>query len=164
MAVFTFSGNVKHFTGVSLASQVAEIGFRLHEPSMVVAGSNAGTIIPTVERWITPNAEGAFSVAMESVTGMLNDAWYVLVVKWNDAAGTLMDFPFWQFRPGNSGGSIEDIVYTGGGQGGGPGANLSLVLISLSKPPQLKRGQLWWKTDPNNPTNPANTGQIWIGE
>lgn len=159
-----FSGNVKSFTGVSMASQVVRVGFRLHDPAMVVAGANAGTIMPTNIRWVTPTAEGAFSIALEAVTNMHDDAWYVLVIQWNDEAGTLMDFPFWQFRPGTSGGSIEDIIYSGGGNGQGPGANLSLVLISLSKPPQLKRGQLWWKTDPNNPNNPANTGQIWIGE
>lgn len=129
---------------------------------MVISGANAGTILPTDTKWITPTSEGAFSVSMESVNVMSDDNWYVLTIKWNDAAGTIMDFPFWQFRPGTSGGGIESIVHSGG-NGGGPGPNLSLVLIALSQPPQLKRGQLWWKTDPSNPSNPANTGRIYLG-
>lgn len=155
------SGELKSIIGETLAARVGKLYFRLNEPNIGAVGAMNNRIIPTAVEEVIPTSTGAFTFNPAPTEYMLFDAWYILTIKWNDAAGSLTDFPQWQIRVPNAGGDFTDMIFPGGG---GQGGNLSLVLLSLTKPPNLKPGQLWLKTDPDNPDNPANTGLIYVGE
>lgn len=156
------TGELRDITGSTLASRVGRLKFRLNEPQVVATGSLAGRVLPTAETIVTPGAGGAFEVELTATTTMLGNAFYVLAIEWVDSPGPFVDVPGWQIRVPSGGGSIADFI-TIGGSNGSSGKNLSLVLLGLSKPSSLAVGQLWWKTDPNNPEGPANTGEIYIG-
>lgn len=157
----TINGELKDIVGASMASRVGRVGFRLNAPNIGVASAMESRLYPTMTEMVTPAADGKFSIFLSTTTLMAFEAWYILTIQWNDSAGTVTDFPDWQIRVPAEGGSLSSMISAGPG---GPVANLSLVLLSLSKPKNLKAGQLWYQTDPDNPTNPANTGKIWIGE
>lgn len=151
---------LKDIVGATLASRVGRVIFRLVEPNIIASGSNAGRILPTAEVAVTPNSDGSGSVNLADTSTMLTDGYYVLTIEWVDSTMPHTDFPEWQIRVGPDGGKLSGLIDSGGGHGG---PNLSLVLMSLTQPPNLKRGQLWWKTNPDNPSDPRNTGQIYIG-
>lgn len=151
---------LKDIVGATLASRVGRVIFRLVEPNIVASGSNAGRILPTAEESVTPNSDGSGSVNLADTSTMLTDGYYVLTIEWVDSTMPHTDFPEWQIRVGPNGGKLSGLIDSGGGHGG---PNLSLVLMSLTQPPNLKRGQLWWKTNPDNPSDSRNTGQIYIG-
>lgn len=154
------TGELKDIVGQTLASRVGRLKFRLVEPNIVATGSAAGRILPTAEESVTPSSGGSFSVNLADTSTMLADGYYVLSIEWVDSSMPMTDFPDWQIRVGPNGGTLSGLIDTGGGRGG---PNLSLVLLGLTQPPNLKRGQLWWKTNPDNPTDSRNTGQIYIG-
>lgn len=160
------TGELKDIVGATLVSRVGKIGFRLVAPNIVATGASAGRVIPTAVELITPSSDGSFSVNLTSTNTMLGDGYYVLFIEWTDATLPKTDFPGWQIRVGASGGPLSGFIEFGnpsGGGGGGNGPNLSLVLLGLTKPANLKVGQLWWKTDPNDPYGAANTGLIYVG-
>lgn len=154
------TGELKDIVGATLASRVGRLIFRLIEPNIMASGSSAGRILPTAEESVTPISSGAFSVNLADTSRMLTDGYYVLTIEWADSSMPMSDFPDWQIRVGPNGGKLSGLIDSGGGRGG---PNLSLVLMSLTEPPNLKRGQLWWKTNPDNPSDSRNTGQIYIG-
>lgn len=155
------TGELKDIVGATLASRVGKVIFRLVEPNIVATGSSAGRIIPTATEPVTPSTDGSFSVNLTSTHTMLADGYYVLTIEWLDSSMPHTDFPDWQIRVGANGGPLGGMTEVGAGGGRGP--NLSLVLMGLTKPPNLKVGQLWWKTDPNDPYGTANTGLIYVG-
>lgn len=161
----TVTGFLKDIVGANMADRVAALLFELNAPAIQATSTTPGTIHPTEKQKVTPAANGSFSVDLVASTVMLTNSWYNLTIQWNDSAGTLTDFPDWQIRVPSSGGILSELI-TVAGRGGGPGnpgPNLSAVLMGLTTPPNLAAGQLWWKTDPNNPEGPANTGLIYIG-
>lgn len=148
---------LKDIVGATLASRVGRVIFRLVEPNIVAA---TGRIIPTAEVAVTPASDGSGSVNLTATSSMLGNGYYVMSIEWLDSSMPRTDFPDWQIRVGSSGGNLGDFIDFGGGHGG---PNLSLVLTGLTKPPNLKVGQLWWNTDPNDPYGTANTGLIYVG-
>lgn len=159
MPVMTWE--LKDIVGATLASRVGRVIFRLVEPNVVATGTNAGRIIPTAEVAVTPNSDGSGSVNLTATSTMLGDGYYVISIEWVDTSKPNADFPNWKIRVGSSGGNLSEFIEMGSGGGNGP--NLSLVLMGLTKPANLRVGQLWWKTDPNNPEGPSNTGLIYVG-
>lgn len=161
------TGELSSLLGASMAAQVGKVRFRLNEPGIVASGSAAGRVIPTSSALITPESDKTFTANLAQTTLMLSDAFYIMTIEWNDTTQPNTDYPQWQIRVPASGGSLHDLISlgstSGGGGGGGAVPNGSLVLMGLTEPPGLRRGQLWWKTDPNNPYGPANTGKIYIG-
>lgn len=161
------SGSVKDLVGASMASRQCVLVFRPNEAMIQAATTTPGTVHPTAEVRVTPASNGDFTANLTATTVMLNDCFYVLRIEWLDADGGHMDFPNWQIRVTTSGGHIGNYISLGPPQGGWGGSlpNLSLVLMSLNFPDNLQRGQLWWKTDPDDPQNynGRNTGEIHRG-
>ena len=151
------TGELKDIIGATLVSRVGRLIFRLVEPNITVS---TGRVLPTAEVSVTPSSDGAFTVNLTSTSSMLGNGYYVMSIEWLDSSMPHADFPDWQIRVGSSGGNLGDFIDFGGGHGG---PNLSFVLTGLTKPSNLKVGQLWWKTDPNDPYGPANTGLIYVG-
>lgn len=151
------TGELKDIIGATLVSRVGRLIFRLVAPNITVS---TGRVMPTAEVAVTPSSDGSFTVNLTSTATMLGDGYYTMSIEWLDSSMPHADFPDWQIRVTSSGGNLGDFISTGGGHGG---PNLSLVLTGLTKPPQLRVGQLWWKTDPNDPYGTANTGLIYVG-
>lgn len=158
----TVTGEVRDIVGGSMASRVAELVFRLNAPNIGTSGAIASRIIPTAKHTVKPSSDGSFSVDLTQTDILLGDAWYELGIVWNESEGPSWDYPQWQIRVTGSG-PLIDMVVMGppGGSWGGPIGNLSLVLIALTRPPNLQRGQLWLKGDPNDPAN--NSGDLYRG-
>ncbi|MDJ0321650.1 hypothetical protein [Pseudarthrobacter sp. PS3-L1] len=156
------TGELKDIVGSTLVSRVGRLRFRLVEPSIVGSGVSAGRILPTADVLVAPDSVGAWNVNLASTATLLNDAYYTLSIEWIEPGMPLTDFPDWEIRVGSRGGPLSDFIEFGGGRPSG-GPNLSMVLLSLTEPPGLRRGQLWWQTNPDDPTDPRNTGRIYIG-
>ncbi|OIH81966.1 hypothetical protein BLJ79_21650 [Arthrobacter sp. UCD-GKA] len=153
--------------GATLTSRVGKLVFRLNTPNIGTAGAIASRVLPTAEHPVTPSSDGSFSVELTQTDLLLTDAWYVLSIEWNDASMPNTDFPEWQIRV-TGGGTLLDMVVLGPPHGGwgGPLANLSLVLVSLTQPENLQAGQLWLQAAPDSyaSPNPAlNTGKLFRG-
>lgn len=162
------SGSLRDLVGASMANRQGVLVFRPNEAMVQSATTTPGTIHATAEVRVTPSSNGSFSVNLTATTVMLNDCYYTLRIEWVDGAGGQMDFPDWQIRvPVGSGGHIGNYITLGPPNGGWGGSlpNLSLVLMSLTFPDNLQRGQHWWKTDPDDPQNynGRNTGEIYRG-
>ncbi|MDR4533202.1 hypothetical protein [Glutamicibacter sp. PS] len=164
----TVTGNLKDIVNQAMGDRQGELVFRLSDPSIAAVGANAGTIYPTAEQRVVPSSTGAFTVNLQTTTSLLNDAWYTLQIEWLDDEGGVMDFPGWQIRVGVDGGSIDKLITFGppGGGWGGQLPNLSLVLVSLTKPDNLQVGQLWLQAAPeahDSPDQGLNTGKLYRG-
>lgn len=111
---------------------------------------------------VTPSSGGAFTVDLADTRVMYGDAYYTMHVRWLEPGSPSssgyapvdvhIDFPI---RTNSAGGPIGDAV--------GGVSNMAFVLVGLTQPAALRLGQLWWKTDPDNPYGPANTGLIYVG-
>lgn len=107
-------------------------------------------------------SDGDFSVELADTSVMFGDAYYTMVARWLEPGTSLAQgysasdiHSDIQIRTNGAGGPIGDAV--------GGISNNSLVLVSLTEPPHLRAGQLWWKTDPTDPYGPENTGLIYVG-
>ena len=162
------TGSLKDLIGVSMANRQCVLVFRPNEPMIQAATSTPGTIHPTAEVRVTPASNGDWTANLTATTVMLNDAFYTLRIEWVEGNIPPRDFPNWQIRVTTTGGHIGNFVVLGppGGGWGGSLANLSIVLLSLTQPPGLQRGQLWFQTDPDDPENlnDRNTGRIYRGK
>ncbi|MFJ5106639.1 MULTISPECIES: hypothetical protein [unclassified Glutamicibacter] len=162
------TGYLKDLVGAAMANRQGVLVFRPNEAMVQAATTTPGTIHSTAEVRVTPASNGSFSVNLTATTVMATDCFYTLRIEWVDGAGPSMDFPGWQIRvPVGAGGSLDQFIVIGPPDGGWGGSlpNLSLVLMSLTFPGNLQRGQLWWKTDPDDPQNynGRNTGEIHRG-
>lgn len=162
------TGSLRDLVSVSMANRQGVLVFRPNAAMLQAATTTPGTIHTTAEVRVTPSSNGSFSVNLTATTVMLSDAYYTLRIEWVDGSGPDLDFPNWQIRvPVGSGGNIGQFIVIGPPSGGWGGTlpNLSLVIMSLTQPDNLQRGQFWWKTDPDDPQNynGRNTGEIRQG-
>ncbi|MHC6176249.1 hypothetical protein [Glutamicibacter sp. X7] len=169
MTSATVSGSVTDIVEQMMADRVVQLVFRLQAPNVQTGAGTVGRIYPTAEHRVTPNAtSGFFSVDLAVTTAMLIDGWYELGIVWADSEGPVWDHPQWQIRVPDGGGSINNLITLGppGGGWGGQLPNLSLVLVSLTKPDNLQVGQLWLQAAAGEhaSANPAlNTGKLYRG-
>ncbi|MDJ0321820.1 hypothetical protein [Pseudarthrobacter sp. PS3-L1] len=154
------TGELKDIVGATLASRVGRLRFRLVEPSIVASGSSRGRIIPTADQVVTPASDDSWSINLSSTTSLANDAYYLLFIDWIEPGIPLTDDPGWKIRIGNQGGPLSSFVTFTESRGG---YNFSQVILSLTEPPNLLPGQLWWQTNPDDPADPLNTGRIYRG-
>lgn len=164
-----YTGSLRDLVGASMANRQCELVFSPNEAMLQVATTTPGTIHPTAEIRVKPSANGNFSVNLTATTVMLTDCFYLLRIEWVDKGVPPKDFPNWQLRvPVGSGGHIGEIITVGPPHGGWGGslANLSLVLVSPTRPKGLQRGQLWLQAVPGEHASPdekLNTGILWRG-
>lgn len=169
MATVEVTGSVKDIMDMSMDGREIGLEFRLNDINVQTSAGTVGRINPTAPARASINpTSGFFTAPLEPTTVMLFDAWYTLTAFWVDTGGPAMDFPGWQIRVPAGGGAINNMITLGpqGGGWGGPIANLSLVLISLTKPDNLQVGQLWLKASPENHDSPnpdLNSGELYRG-
>lgn len=161
------TGSLKDLVGSSLSNRQGVLVFRPNEAMVQAATTTPGTIHATAEVRVAPASNGDFTANLTATTVMLNDCYYTLRIEWVDGAGGQMDFPNWQIRVPTSGGHIGNYIVLGPPQGGWGGSlpNLTLVMMSLTRPDNLQVGQFWWQSDPDDPLNlnGKNTDNIYRG-
>lgn len=152
------TGNLSDVGLGHLAGLQPEIRFILNEPN--TAGSK---IFATRPEAATPASNGDFTVTLADTTVMNRDAWYEMHVRWNEpgSAGSQGFSPVdvhmdAKIRVPSTGGVIGDLI--------GGISNLALVYISLTEPKIKLPFMLWYQTNPDNPNDSGNTGNIYRWE
>jgi hypothetical protein len=151
MAVVT--GTVYEITGGHLVGKYPELVFTLN-----ATAATSGGLYVTEPSIVAPASDGSFTTNLPSTDLMRDDNYYTLGIRWLDPAGnmTRIDFPDWQIRVPTGGGNVVDLR--------GGGTNLSMVYVSLTEPDNPTPFMLWLEQDPDDISNPANTGNLYRWE
>lgn len=154
------TGNLTDVGFDYLAGLNPVVEFHLNAPQV-----SANRVYATRPAKVTPASNGDFTVSLADTTAMHADAFYTMHVRWQEPGSANVqgfspvdvhiDTPI---RVPSTGGSIGDLI--------GSVTNLSLVYISLIAPKYPLPLMLWYKTDPDDPTNSngKNTGNIYRRE
>ena len=141
-----------HLTGFN-----PEIIFTLNAPNVAKAG---GKIYPTRSEVAKVSESGAFSLTLADTTGMRNEAWYTMRVRWGEpgasnASGyTALDVLDAQVTVPGWGGSVSDLF-------SGSPSGFGYVYVSLTQPRAPRRFSYWLEQDPGDVNNPKNTGKLY---
>jgi hypothetical protein len=151
MAVVT--GTLYDISGGHLAGKFPDLVFTLNDTA-----ATSGGVYVTEPSVVTPGSDGSFTANLPSTDLMRDDNYYSLQIRWLDTAGNTsrVDFPDWKIRVPTAGGNIVDLR--------GGGSNLSIVYVSLTAPDHPIPYMLWLEQDPDDTTNPANTGNLYRWE
>jgi hypothetical protein len=151
MAVVT--GTLYDIGGGHLAGKFPELVFTLNDTAVT-----AGGVYVTEPSVITPGGDGSFTANLPATELMRDDNYYKLHIQWLDTAGNSnrIDFPDWKIRVPTGGGTIGDLR--------GPGSNLSMVYVSLTPPEHPVPFMLWLEQNPDDPEDPANSGNLYRWE
>lgn len=149
MAVVT--GNLKDIGGATMANRNGVVKFTLNRGNITASG---GGLRPDNTQTVTPTSDGTFSTNLEATSGMLLDAWYNVRVEWLDNVGNLITYMEFQIKVPSGGGVLSDLIEPGGNGN----ANPLIWWVGLTAPPS--RRYLWLHTNPDNPDDPANTGDV----
>lgn len=151
MAVVT--GTLYDIGGGHLAGKFPELVFTLNDTA-----ATAGGVYVTEPSVIAPAGSGAFTADLPTTDLMRDDNYYTLQIRWQDAAGNRarVDFPDWQIRVPTGGGNLGDLR--------GPGTNMSMVYVSLTRPDKALPLTWWFEQDPDDINNPANTSRLYRWE
>ncbi|MGO4143813.1 hypothetical protein AB4Y77_01900 [Paenarthrobacter sp. YAF11_1] len=136
-----------------LAGKSPVLYFTLNAPNR-----KAGALFATEPVKVIPASNGTFTVNLAPNTDMHDTAWYTVRVRWVNSADpktfSYQDFPEWTLQVPTAGGSFSDLVSR-------PPTNSRMVYVSLAPPDNPRPFSLWLKDDPNDPTNPLNTGNLY---
>jgi hypothetical protein len=151
--VAVVTGTLYDIAGGHLAGKYPELVFTLNDTA-----ATSGGVYVTEPSVVTPGGDGSFTTNLPSTDLMRDDNYFTLQIRWLDTAGNSnrIDFPDWKIRVPTGGGNIVDLR--------GNGSNLSMVYVSLTPPEYPVPWLKWWKTDPDDTNNPANTGEIYRWE
>jgi hypothetical protein len=134
-----------------------EIEFRPNDAAVGLGGK----LMATAPIYVTPDSSGNATVQLHTTDDLLpSNAYYNIVIHWLDAKGKRVkaDNPNWKLQVPAGGGAIADLIRLPLGAG--------IVIYSPTAPPLWSGllGATWFQLDPNdanNPSNPANTGDIY---
>jgi hypothetical protein len=145
------TGTLTDVGGGHLVGKYPEIHFTLNKPN-----SKAGVMLPTEPVTVQPATDGSFTAPLQSTTDMFDDAWYTVSIQWLDAAGNYVkaDFPDWALQVPTGGGSFSDLF-------GKPPKNTAMIYVSLVAPADPQKWTFWLESDPVDPANPLNTGDLY---
>lgn len=149
MAVVT--GTLWDIGNGHLVGKQPEIIFELNKPSV-----KSGSLYVTEPLHVTPADDGTWRADLPWTTNMQDDAFYSVAIRWLDKANNYvrMDFPDWALQVPATGGLFSDLF-------GKPPTNQRVVYVSLTPPDKPRPFTLWLKQDPDDPKNPANTGNLY---
>ena len=151
MAVVT--GTLYDISGGHLAGKYPELIFTLNDTA-----ATAGGVYVTEPNVVTPSGDGSFTANLPATDLMRDDNYYTLQIQWLDSAGNSnrIDFPDWEIRVPTGGGNLGDLR--------GPGANLSMVYVSLTAPEDPRPFMLWLQQDPDKPDDISNPSKLYRWE
>lgn len=147
------TGNLTDVGGGHLAGKVPELIFTLNVPN-----AKAGVLYPTEPLKVTPAADGSWTAFLASTTDMHDDAWYTMRIQWVKSIEPrtygAFDYPDWPIQVPPGGGSFSDLF-------GRPPKNAAVVYVSLEPPTSPGKWTFWLESDPVDPANPLNTGNLY---
>jgi hypothetical protein len=149
------TGSLRDITEAAMPGKTPEILFTLHAPE----ANTAGRVYPTEPIVVKPSNSGAWSVELADTTRMIGNAYYTIQLRWRggNTAATLWDFPNWRVAVSQFGGKITDCIVSAADN-----SNRRVLWVGLQEPPNPFAYQLYLEQDPNDPTNPANTGRLYM--
>jgi hypothetical protein len=132
-------------------------------PRLVFMPSNPSTtkniIFSTRPVVAVPNGSGNFTVELQDTESIQPAVVYRVRIEWleagdADGAGYVgIDLIDWDLHVPASGGAIGDLIQAP--------ANHTLVWVGVNPPPNPPSRGVWWlQVDPNDPDNPAATGEL----
>lgn len=147
------TGTLRDFNIASLAA---------YSPRIIFTASSAATtstrIYATKPIIVTPNLGGDFEVFLQASDTMNPIVWYTVRVEWLDADSGYVgvDLPDWKLFVPSMDSNIGDILDVP--------ANPALAWVSLDPPLNPTPGLWWLKVNPDDPTDPRNTGELLVWE
>ncbi|MFK0082717.1 hypothetical protein [Glutamicibacter sp. NPDC090743] len=160
MATATITGNLRTFGGANFNYLDPVIIFR---PSSAHLGPSSIFSGPDIRA--TPAADSSFIATLERTDTMLTaDAHYKVIIEWRNPGitgstgpGTAEHDTGWEITVTKDG-PIGDNARP-------PRPNHQMVIVAPTMPPKhFGPGTMWLQMDPedpNTPTNPANTGDLY---
>ena len=157
MATEPVTYKLSDFGLTPIAGLQPEVEFQPNEPAV----ASGGRLLATAPIYSTPDAGGEGTVNLHTTDDLLpSSAHYKIVIHWLDSKGKRVraDNPNWKLQVPAGGGAIADLIRLPLGVG--------IVIYSPTEPPIWAGllGAIWFQLDPNdanNPSNPANTGDIY---
>lgn len=147
----TVTGTLRDFKLDTLNSLSPRIVFTASEPAVT---SNA--ILSTRPIVVIPNAAGGFTVELQSTDSVRPLIHYNVRVEWLESDGGYVgvDLLGWPLFVPAEGGSIGDLVSTS--------SIPAQVWVGLTPPPPPVTPGTWWlETNPDDPSDPRNTGRLY---
>lgn len=146
------SGNLTDFSLDALAPYSPRLTFIPSQPA--TAGGRLFATKPFSVR--VDSTTGAFSVDVQPTDNLIPAAYYTIRVDWLDSDGGFVgvDFPDWRITVPAAGGAIGDLLASP--------VEPSLVWVGLTAPRDPVPGTWWLKSNPNDLTDPRNTGELFV--
>lgn len=140
--------------GGHLAGKYPEVIFALNDPGATAGGG----IYVTEPLVVVPPGDGAVTFDLPTTDLMRDDVYYTMQIRWQDLDGNTsrVDYPDWHIRVPTGGGKLSDLR--------GPGTNMSMVYVSLTRPDEALPWTWWFEQDPDDINNPANTSRLYRWE
>ncbi|MDT0211249.1 hypothetical protein [Curtobacterium sp. BRD11] len=145
----TVTGTLRDFNTQSLGT-TARMVFTPSSP-----GFSPTAILAARPVVVQPSSTGSFSVELEPTVTVSPETWYTLRVDWLDSEGGYVATSFFDgrlFVP-ETGGKLTDLIDVS--------RPPTIMFASLTPPLNPTPGLAWLETDPDNPDNPLNTGNIY---
>ena len=145
------TGTVTEVGGGHLNGKIPEIHFTLNAPNR-----KNGILVPTQPLTVQPDTNGDWTANLQQTTNMHDLAWYTISIQWLDAGGNYVraDFPDWALQIPADGGAFSELISK-------PPTNTQMVWVSLTPPTNKQLFTKWLEQDPENPSNPLNTGKLY---
>jgi len=147
----TVTGTLRDFKLDTLNSLSPRVIFTASEAAVT---SNA--ILSTRPIVVIPNAAGGFTVELQSTDSVQPLVFYRIRVEWleSDDGYVGVDLLDWPLYVPAEGGSIGDLL--------GTPSNPMQVWIGLTPPPSPVTPGTWWLvSNPDDVTDPRNTGELF---
>ena len=155
MATAAVTGTLSDFGLQPIADQYPEIEFIPSGPAV----ASGGRLLITEPVSVKPASNGSFTVNLQTTDELVPvGTYYKMSVRWLDGEEYIRaDSPNWKLGVPSGGGAIADLIRFPFGP--------ALSITSPTPPPiWLGLGASWLQmdtSDPNNPLNPANTGDYY---
>jgi len=131
-----------------------------YSPRLIFAGSQPATsgdrLLSTRPFMVRVEADGSFSVDVQPTDSVTPAAWYTVRVEWLDSDGGFVgvDLPDWRIFVPKEGGAIGNLIQAP--------SNPALVWVGLTPPPAPVTPGTWWLvSNPDDVTDPRNTGELF---
>lgn len=151
-----YTGSLESFGLESIHALNPEVVFEANKPAV----GPFGQLFATEPIIAKPIENGYWTVTLRDTSSLITaDVYYKMTVRWRDPANNYMraDFPDWKLYTDSVGGTFEQAVQHPTNTGMtivspvNPGTGFSLNASWLQMDP----------ADPDNPLNPANTGDYY---
>jgi hypothetical protein len=106
---------------------------------------------------VVPAADGSFYINLQPTDALMPNVYYTVRIEWLDSSNSYVgvDAITWPLYVPSGGGSIGDLIRVP--------MNPALVWVDLAPPTEGTEtpGSWWLQLNPDDPNDPANTGDLY---